>query len=439
MVEHSSRRLGSWKEIAGYVGRDARTVARWEKERGFPVRRLPGGPRSSVFAYTDEIDAWMRGAAGDAAAADAAADGSSSAAQDTSQAFDPALVPSRRPIKYWLSASIIVLVAGLVASYLWGRRLLITEIRAEGTEVSALSGGARVWSRDLDVPVRFAPVPQQYQIADVDDDGAADAVAAVHLVGGPLDVARLLYFTSDGVLRWQQTLEQSVVYGGETYGGPWGSGPVIVQKGSRGTRVVWATHHYTWWPAVVAMLDREGYVRGRFMHPGWITAMHALPADRIVIAGISNEYDSDVVAVLDEASWPGAAPPGGNPAFTCRDCPEGRPLRYFVVPRTELNALAATPRLQAHIHSVERGITVRTYQNGNDAGGGELILEFAPDMTPVRARMSDAYWTWHRRMESEGRVRHSSEACPDRRGVELREWRRGEGWRRLLVPSSALY
>ena len=116
MVEHSSRRLGSWKEIAGYVGRDARTVARWEKERGFPVRRLPGGPRSSVFAYTDEIDAWMRGAAGDAAAADAAADGSSSAAQDTSPAFDPALVPSRRHIKYWLSASIIVLVAGLVAS-----------------------------------------------------------------------------------------------------------------------------------------------------------------------------------------------------------------------------------------------------------------------------------------------------------------------------------
>jgi hypothetical protein len=110
-----------------------------------------------------------------------------------------------------------------------------------------------------------------------------------------------------------------------------------------------------------------------------------------------------------------------------------------VVPRTELNTLAGTPRLQAHIHAIERGITVRTYQNGNDAGGGELILEFAPDMTPVRARMSDAYWTWHRRMESEGRVRHSSEACPDRRGVELREWRRGVGWSRLLVPSSALY
>ncbi|HEX4811686.1 MAG TPA: hypothetical protein VFV66_02895 [Nonomuraea sp.] len=432
MVEHSSRRLGSWKEIASYVGRDARTVARWEKERGFPVRRLPGGPRSSVFAYTDEIDVWMRGA--------------SAAAEPTANpptvvpAIDPPILPPPRNAKYWLLAAAIVLLAGLVLmSYPWGRRLVITDIQAEGTEVSALSGGTRLWSHHLDLPVRFAPVPQQYQIADVDDDGAADAVAAVHVRSAERDAARLLYFTSEGALRWQQTLEQSVVYGSETYAGPWGSGPVIVQKGSTGTRVVWATHHYTWWPAVVAMIDRDGYVRGRFMHPGWITAMHALPADRIVLAGISNEHDSDVVAVLDDESWPGAAPPGGDAAFACRGCPEGRPLRYFIVPRTELNALAGTPRLQAHIHSLAGGITVRTYQNGNDAGGGELILEFAPDMTPIRARMSDAYWTWHHRMETEGRVRHSADACPDRRGVELREWRRGAGWSRLLVPSSAHY
>lgn len=434
MLEHSSRRLASWKEIAGYVGRDARTVARWEKERGFPVRRLPGGPRSSVFAFTDEIDAWMRGPAAEPTAG-AATNGPAEAAPP----LVPALVPARRRVAYWASAATVLLIAGFaVTSYPWGRRLVITDIQAEGTEVSALSGGTRVWSHALDAAVRFAPVPQQYQIADIDDDGAADAVAAVHVDGAPVDVARLLYFTSGGVLRWQQTLEQSVIYGRETYGGPWGSGPVIVQKASRGTRVVWATHHSTWWPAVVAMFDREGNVRGRFMHPGWITAMHALPADRIVIAGISNEYDSDVVAVLDDESWPGAAPPGGNPVFACRECPPGRPLRYFVVPRTELNALAGTPRLQAHIHAIERGISLRTYQNGSDPGGGELILEFAADMTPVRARMSDAYWTWHRRMEDQGRVRHSAEACPDRRGVELREWRRGGGWSRLAVPSSAL-
>jgi len=55
------RRLGSWKEIAAYFGKDERTVKRWEATRGLPVRRVPRGTRSSVFAYQDELEAWLRG------------------------------------------------------------------------------------------------------------------------------------------------------------------------------------------------------------------------------------------------------------------------------------------------------------------------------------------------------------------------------------------
>src|SRR5579863_5806353 len=54
-------RLDSWKEIASYVGRNVRTVIRWEKERGLPVHRVPGGGRQAVFAFPDEIDSWMQG------------------------------------------------------------------------------------------------------------------------------------------------------------------------------------------------------------------------------------------------------------------------------------------------------------------------------------------------------------------------------------------
>ena len=65
----SSRpRLDSWKEIAAYLGRDIRTVIRWEERRGLPVYRLPGGPRPRVFAYPDELDRWLeqRGTANEA-------------------------------------------------------------------------------------------------------------------------------------------------------------------------------------------------------------------------------------------------------------------------------------------------------------------------------------------------------------------------------------
>lgn len=57
--EKQDRRLDSWKEIADYLGRDVRTAVRWEKDKGLPVRRLPGGKRQSVFAFTAEIDAWL--------------------------------------------------------------------------------------------------------------------------------------------------------------------------------------------------------------------------------------------------------------------------------------------------------------------------------------------------------------------------------------------
>ncbi|MFQ5817037.1 MAG: hypothetical protein ACE5H2_03655 [Terriglobia bacterium] len=50
--------LESWKEIAAYLKRDVRTVIRWEKSEGLPVRRHLHQARSSVYAYPSELDAW---------------------------------------------------------------------------------------------------------------------------------------------------------------------------------------------------------------------------------------------------------------------------------------------------------------------------------------------------------------------------------------------
>jgi hypothetical protein len=58
-------RLDSWKEIAAYLGRDIRTVRRWEAERGLPIHRVPGGGRAVVFAFRGEIQNWLRAAEGE--------------------------------------------------------------------------------------------------------------------------------------------------------------------------------------------------------------------------------------------------------------------------------------------------------------------------------------------------------------------------------------
>src|SRR5581483_4573467 len=52
------RVLSTWKEIAAYLSRGVRTVQRWEVNYSLPVRRTSQDAQS-VFAFADEIDAWL--------------------------------------------------------------------------------------------------------------------------------------------------------------------------------------------------------------------------------------------------------------------------------------------------------------------------------------------------------------------------------------------
>jgi len=53
-------RLESWGEIAFYLHREIRTVQRWERHYGLPVRRLLVGKLSTVYAFRSELDQWFR-------------------------------------------------------------------------------------------------------------------------------------------------------------------------------------------------------------------------------------------------------------------------------------------------------------------------------------------------------------------------------------------
>lgn len=71
MTGKRDKRLRDWKEIAAFFGRDERTVRRWERQRGLPVRRISGGARNLIFAYPDELERWLRNGGATDAEADA--------------------------------------------------------------------------------------------------------------------------------------------------------------------------------------------------------------------------------------------------------------------------------------------------------------------------------------------------------------------------------
>ena len=51
--------LNGWKEIAEYLDRGLRTVQRYERTLGLPVRRPAGKSNGTVIATKAELDAWV--------------------------------------------------------------------------------------------------------------------------------------------------------------------------------------------------------------------------------------------------------------------------------------------------------------------------------------------------------------------------------------------
>jgi TolB-like protein/tetratricopeptide (TPR) repeat protein len=55
-----AKKLVSWKEIAAHLGREVRTVQRWETTEDLPVHRHEHLKKSTVYAYASELDAWFK-------------------------------------------------------------------------------------------------------------------------------------------------------------------------------------------------------------------------------------------------------------------------------------------------------------------------------------------------------------------------------------------
>jgi tetratricopeptide (TPR) repeat protein len=54
----SSDRLDGWKRIAQHLGRNVRTLQRWERNEGLPIHRLMHDKQGTVYAYRSELGAW---------------------------------------------------------------------------------------------------------------------------------------------------------------------------------------------------------------------------------------------------------------------------------------------------------------------------------------------------------------------------------------------
>ena len=227
--------LEGWKAIADYLHKTERTVQRWEKTKGLPVRRFnASSPEegSRVFAFKSELDAWWQELL--------------SKPEDPNEPdpirVEPAPVPTplpapptpRRPVSFWVALTLgIMLVAALgvrfwpaLVNYLFGppQRVTLavrpfknlsadhkTDFIPEGLTEEMVSRLARMHPQEMRV-VRlgsaYATAPLDRLAKDLNADYVLEGSA--RQIGDRLAIAAQLVQVGSQTVVWGESYDRDV-------------------------------------------------------------------------------------------------------------------------------------------------------------------------------------------------------------------------------------
>lgn len=420
-----SDRLDSWKAIAEYLGRDTRTLRRWEK-LGLPVRRVAGSRGHSVFAFRSEIDVWLK----------------AHVAPPQEPTGAPARVdagrrPAPRRWRFAIAAMVVVIgIVGWKAMAPAARQPITVSVSTEGA-VAHDARGVEQWRYEFGSDVRNALPADGPNATVVNGPDPAVFVRASLFNRRSDDVTlngRFLRFSMDGRLEQSFSFDDHWDFAGRTYGQPWAMTDFRVYDAFGRRRIALAAHHATWWPSMVTLLDDRLGREGTFVNSGWIGSVRWLSPDRLAISGFNQRLDGGMVAVLDTHNLDGASPePPGSP-FRCDDCRGALPLAYVVLPRSEVNRVTGSAFNRATIDVTADGITAHTFEMdpNEQAGVTEAIYEFSPELELRSASYGSRYWDRHRALELQGAIAHTRENCPEKNGPPfIWMWTRDAGWAKV--------
>jgi hypothetical protein len=421
----SPRRLNSWKEIASYMRREVRTVMRWEKERDLPIHRGPGGKAGVVFADTHELDAWTRG--------DKAA----------SEALAPAALPidpvARAATRRWTAAAMTATLA--LALGVGGWRSLGSQpndgsesvVMTDNAVIARNADGSEKWRYDL--PGELSTPPFSHGLSPIERLGAEGVLAATSYTTRRenlgTDSGQVLWLDPAGQLKRSFSFEDRVTIGAREYSAPWVISDYQPDGGRSPRRIAVLAHHFEWWPSIVTILDDQWRRKSSFVNAGWVEYVRWLPGNRLAIAGFSNVKDGGMVALLDDDAMNGQSPSPPGSEFDCPACGLDRPLRYVVMPRSEVNRASASPFNRASVSVHPDALLVRTVElpGSMTTPAADAIYEFTQELGLIRSSYSDRYWEMHRELERLGKITHTRENCPDRDGPrQIEIWEPKTGW-----------
>lgn len=422
-------RLDSWKAIAAYLGKDAGTVRRWERVRGLPVHRVPGGKGTSVYAYTSEIDAWLKSPGED----------SPDDEPDVDIASATPATQSHRASIWKSAAAVVIVVASVTTVMFWGLQLRIApsgvQVHITEQSVNAVNGeGRELWSYPLAEGWRHIKTAVSAYSAVVTGQQPRIYFVTSHRQKPNSDTVEGGEFTAlDFKGRPQFTFRffDNVRFGGKPYGEPWAVTAFSVLDGDPAPRLAVAAHHWLWGPSLLAILDANGNRLGTFANDGWIEQLEWLSPDRLVFGGFSESRNGGMIGLLDPRELDGQSPePPASPHY-CDTCGKRGPLKMVVMPRSEVNLMTASRFNRAIVERAGDRLIVRTVEvpAAEGQGAADAIYEFSPSLELINASFGEYYWRIHDRLLAEKKIDHDREHCPFRNGPgPISMWTPETGW-----------
>jgi hypothetical protein len=413
----AARRLNGWKEIAAHLDKGVRTVQRWEKELGLPVRRMGTGRGEVVFAITSELDAWQQSARTGDRGLEAIEE------EERPEASHAPLVPWRdRVPRRIITIAALVLVMVSVGAWIALRAGAPRSARVQDGALRAYDGRGRLaWEHRFEFPLNDSETAAAARraspsvvVRDIDGDGDPEVLLVTNCESAP-SAAGLYCLDSRGRERFRHTPRHHVRFGSVPTTGPWRPLLVVVLPEATGRSSIWlVSNDNTQFPTVVEKLDPAGRLVGQFWHPGFISRIQpwTFQGRRVVLlAGANNDFNSASLAVLDPDRPTGTAP-ARRDHYQCRDCPPGDPLAFVVFPSTDIDRLQdAEQAIESVVEDDAGNLTVQLWRGSafpELAGYDRAVTLYRLDghLRPLSADHQPSFVIMHNELFRLGRLNH---------------------------------
>ncbi len=340
-------------------------------------------------------------------------------------------------------AAPVVCLTGWATIRLLRRTEPVTRVAINGTRLVGMGAtGGVLWTYPFDEPlVEGLPVEMAWrtQIVDLNADGLPEVLLVAAFASAPVHPGEIFCFSSAGKLLWRYKANLPFRFKRTDLSGPCHFTHVIVVPGRPAATVWAAVAHNLWWPSFVVRLSAVGEDELMYASSGVVSRLQYFrntTGSYILAAGVNNEYRQAALAVLSENGPPATSPQTQGSEYQCiAGCPNGRPYRYILLPRSELNGADGEPYNRAQNIRVRPGGITLDVQETASPETEVSYHEVSQYFEPERVVYGSGWRAMHERFERDGRIKHRYEDCPERKlGAVMRVWDEKGNWRAVTIP-----